>query len=485
MSDVRMKFFGNGADAERAIVSLEKKYDDLLNKVDQLAKRSKKAADESKTGFDDAAESVSDYVMNLVKGATVLGTFGAALASLKKDYDQLVEAQRKAAQGQITYAAAAREALINMSGQNPAAFHKRVGEISAATGVSPTNVVNALSNASSAQGNLADERTFDTTQKVLRFIPDVVEAQPAMSVAAMDIQRLEQNADAEDAIGFMNAVGKRVHVASQKDIGENVAPAIIDMAREGTGFRESAAIVAAITQGMNDPTGKRSRTATTALDTQLRAAFPDIDGGTDAIIRHLQQNPAERDKFLKTASFELAAGGTMKAILTQGSAVALDMDSALKEIPELTESERFYQSGLSRLESDPLLFNASVDRGIKAASERGHLANLQGGGAAINREGIGEFLSNNGIGAIERSLFLRSYDADVARGRDPLESALGVYESAKTEREMGGGMTAWMINMWDGERAKRENKAFDDMISTLKAIQNNTATQRNRNANGE
>ena len=83
---VKLEIFANAQAAEKAIVGLEKKYDDLQNKIRQAAKASKKSSDDAKTAFDGqavAVRGVEGSLLSLVgrvgAATTVIGLLGAAI----------------------------------------------------------------------------------------------------------------------------------------------------------------------------------------------------------------------------------------------------------------------------------------------------------------------------------------------------------------------------------------------------------------------
>lgn len=81
---VKFKYFGDGADLEKELVRLEKKHDDLENKVGQVSKRSRKASQTAVQGF-----------VAQVKGAANLS---AAYDGVKRVVAALTEQQRKLSQ---------------------------------------------------------------------------------------------------------------------------------------------------------------------------------------------------------------------------------------------------------------------------------------------------------------------------------------------------------------------------------------------------
>lgn len=105
-NDVKLKFFANAAAAEKAIVGLEKKFDDLQNKIKQVSKRSKETATESQSAF-------SSLENSMIKSTGAMGGALSRLAGLANP---------------VTIAFSAIAATVAAATQKNLEFSRSVGE---------------------------------------------------------------------------------------------------------------------------------------------------------------------------------------------------------------------------------------------------------------------------------------------------------------------------------------------------------------------
>ncbi len=272
---------------------------EALRKMGQTGRR---GGEETKTGMDQAKNAALGVASSVGLITSGVGLASAAVQALIADFKDLERRQDRAFRSQIDFATAVKQAILNAPDQTPAQVEATVNRISQATGALPRDVALAYSSAASAKGKLSPAAAEEATREALRLTADLPDAQATFAGVALDIRNLIPKASAKDALGFSLAVGSQARVVNPADIAENLVPGAVDLARQGSSLRAAAGVVSAITFGSGDTSGRSSRTAAIALDTQLREAFPDIQGIGDRI-SFLQNNPVARQAFLEGGKF--------------------------------------------------------------------------------------------------------------------------------------------------------------------------------------
>lgn len=96
---VKLQFFGSAAAAEKAIVQLEKKYDDLTNKLKQVSRESKRSTDQGTSGFMAMAGSVAKMAAGMVGVPALIGSMLSAQQSFRREAEQTAVAYDKMFRG--------------------------------------------------------------------------------------------------------------------------------------------------------------------------------------------------------------------------------------------------------------------------------------------------------------------------------------------------------------------------------------------------
>jgi len=312
---------------EEARPPLEK-YNEQKTKLEALLQKGKisqgeynAAVRQAKQHLDDAGQSgekafgskAIGFARELAGAIGLGGGIAGAVGLLRSEYESLIKVQRTANQLSMTAAQAQEAALTNLGATTVDEREKFVAEVGAMAsqlGVSESDVYKRASDALSARGDkpvYGPGGAMAAVKASYGFAPGDMAAGIAGAGAALDISAVT-GGTAEQSLGFLQAVGQKARITDPKKLAVNLPPALTAAMASGADPQTAAAMFAALTQGMADPTGESSRTASISLSQELRK----FEGGGDAWatlsmrdrIAKLQSDPELQQQFFADASFE-------------------------------------------------------------------------------------------------------------------------------------------------------------------------------------
>jgi hypothetical protein len=373
------------------------------------------------------------------------------VATLRREYERMLEAQGKAAGAHLGLAAAQEQAAFNL-GDDPTltieTLFSEVKKTASELGMNEADLTAAVSDALSARGDANAGQALRSVQaaaKLRRFAPEEL---PGLSASALDISK-GTGLDLEQSLGFLLMTGTQSRVTNMKDLSENIAPAIVGGMQMGARMDTSAALVAALSQGGVDPTGRTSRTGQTALLAQARefgratSGFFQQDQSAEQVIQIMLQNPAVAEQFLGSkklggfgATFEKKMAPAVEALFTPGTAVNRQFFNARGEFgkdPQVRYDQTVQQIG--QLESVQV---ARLKQNLDAQTNQLQLSNLRGAAGAVIREGLAEVEQAVGQSGLRSDFdtLMRDFAGGGAPTLDAADQALGVLESKLRGRKV-------------------------------------------------
>jgi hypothetical protein len=264
-----------------------------------LEKASESAAKKSQDGFktvDKEIVGVTDKVTRLASGLTILGTVWKSVTKLselyKQELDQIIERQKRSGQRQTEFAPAFRRA-----------FHAAGGEIKAddlyetlvkgANGVDPAELALTFEAASSASGKLGKKQVLASVMQTAKMRPDLdLESRSNLTTGALQLQK-EFGGTTEQAMAAVQQSFTTSRAESLSSFSKNVVPTAVSLHQMGRGkdsFEDLMSLAVGFGQGMNDPTGEKSRTSLIHLVKELKekAASKGLIGGDAGVMDTLQ-----------------------------------------------------------------------------------------------------------------------------------------------------------------------------------------------------
>jgi len=481
--EVKLKFSGDQASAERAIATLERK-------IQQLENNARHSTKSMRTG-------VTDFISALTGISGPIQAASKAMQVFKADWDDLLSRQRAAGDATEVFARELQQAANNAD--VPLSEVKaRLMDIVKTAQITPAAAAKLLNIGQAAKGTL-DESAIDKTiiaaSKVSALDEGTMEG---LVNTSLDIRKQIEGTTAEQSLGFILGAMAKTRVPDTEKFTKNVLPSIIGVTKlDNTPLEFSAALSAGITQAASDTEGRKSRTAMTALALQLRDAFPELEN-TETRVRALQESPELRDAFLRggtvngkklskmkfdvtgpdgevlqldtdRASFERQMVPAMEQVLTKGTFASNMLEEALKATPSLADSEAAFKRRAADQAADPnlrLALNAQrgrVDADLKKVND------LQGAEDAIARTRTDEQLKSAGFGSGQRYMIFAGANARYMFGGDEANYSQSLSDAVEAQRE---GLETYAQSAaeegWDPTAVNRQLEVLTEIRDSLR-----------------
>ncbi len=484
------------------------------------------------------------------KALSMLSRFGAALGItggiagaimlVRKEYQNLIEVQKEAARLSMDVAQAQETALINLGAETPKereSFIASVKKIASETGVSERSVYLRASEALSARGDASVAEAMRAVKASIRYSPGDEQAGIAAAGAALGIGRMVGGATPEEAIGYMQTVGRMARVTDPRRLAVNFPPAMAAVLGRGGDPRTAGALYAAMTLGMEDPMGESSRTATIALAEQLGTLVPgrrspgeiistlrrdagerqralgsaaglagtlplalaDPSGGmmtrsllgaaglagtvgrertlAERII-YLQTHPAAFKEFMEKASFEKRAGIPVEQLLSGKGPVAETFAALLPDVPDVRGAGRLFERRVGVRRGAELQKTAELDRALDAAIEGLAMADPMRARLGLLREKFQPLLKQAGMGATAAMLEeLAKGDASLASYRASIENQQYklLHPRSHWDIMMQSHDPRWVPRAQPTETDRKQAEVLERLLDVLRDIERNTS----------
>lgn len=374
----------------------------------------------------------------------VAGGFASVQAVIKLVGDEIrgvMELQKKAGDATVNLGAEQEALLQNLGGANAGQVAKDLKALSQRTGVAEGDVTRAVNESMAARGD------FDVSQvikavgsvgKIRKFAPTEM---AGLAAATIDTQR-QTGLGTDEALGFLLQMQGQSRTKSLRELAANMVPGVGGIMQFGADRATAGALLASMSHGMGDVTGAATRTASLQLAGQLR----EFGGGKPIgqTLAQLQQNPALREQFMSTASFEVAARPAVEQLLGGGK-VAQNF-AAARQAMQANPLDALAQAEKDRAAFSPIGL-AEKQLGLKNVAQQALLNNPRAAEAGIVREGLSEIeKSLPGQGALmnRARLALREFES----GAYPqFESAVSGLRETVQQRRQGRDDAAYSKGM--------------------------------------
>jgi len=314
---------------------------------------------------------------------TAVSLVRGEIDAMYEKWERMKEATKETADPQI----AALRNLGASSIEERNKFTKLIADLSERTGVSQEDLYSRASDALSARGDLPVTMAMRAVAASAQIAPESAEIGKPLAGVALDIAKIERGMSPEQAIGFTMGVGQMARVTETGSLAENVAPALTAGVANDASLQNAGALWAAITQGMADPTGRKSGNTTASLTTQLREFLPKV-GTMDERLKILQEDPKLRAKFLDDASFEKKAQATVEQILAGEGAAATAYEQFKTRIPGRQRSGEIFREQVGLIAGDEIQKTAAIARDFSTAAKNLELVDQDGARTGV---AMGEF----------------------------------------------------------------------------------------------
>ena len=188
-------------------------------------------------------------------------------------------------------------------------------------------------------------------------------------------------------------------------------------------------MVAALSQGIVDESGRVSRTSMVNLFKQLEEFDP--SRGIEETFEMLVQSPELRKSFLDSGTFEAKALSAVQNVFSKGTSENAALRSGLKTFSEV-DAQTQYDNVVAATEADPAAQAAMLKNRMAATAESIRSSDESGGMSGIIRDGLDEIrnaLGKSGFGSKLDQIF----EDFQTGGVQDIESAISALGKEKRE----------------------------------------------------
>jgi hypothetical protein len=260
---------------ERVAVEM-KRLNDLRAKGVLSAKDYDRAVKANAATLDDVG-TASDKSGGLIGGLTGkmagfvggLASAGTVITFLKSEYDALLERQGKSRDSNISLAAEQEALLMNLGGADSKEVTGQIRSLSQKSGIKEQDVTRAVNDAMAARGDMDVESVIDavaSAAKVRKFAPTEL---AGLAAATIDTQK-QTGLGTDESLGFLMQMQAQSRTKDLKSLAANFTPAVGGIMNMGADRETAGGLLAALSHGMVDVSGEKSKTTGISLATQLR-----------------------------------------------------------------------------------------------------------------------------------------------------------------------------------------------------------------------
>lgn len=265
---------------------------------------------QSRTAHLGATGSMSSMIAGLGQTAlaitgvgSAVGVFMVAARAIRAEWQNLLDAQKSAADKSVSFEDALTETRFNTSKFFSSDEAREISlDVAGEAGITPTRAAKLFGSTVTSTGVQTREdaeRALQATTAAAKLRPDLPDDELASLGAAAGSLSKEFNITPEAAIGFVNVVGQQANIDNLDQQIQNIVPVLAAGDQNGLTAAESGALFAIISQKGFDTEGATTRTAVSGFLTSLRTEFAgnkDLtrdDGSLNllAALDHLRDNP--------------------------------------------------------------------------------------------------------------------------------------------------------------------------------------------------
>lgn len=463
MGEVITKFTSDDREVQRAYDNLYKKHLALEQRMQQTAAAAKQAHDQEKSGIEGVVGSLTGLVGSYVSAQAMLSLYN-------RELQRKLELERKSLETNVSLAdaqAKMNRMMVGTSQKERDTVRSEAARIVAESGVPEREVAAGMADALAARGNLSFKAVTDAVRAAAKSAPEsnAGDTRTVTSGALLDLAKISGTTDAEKNLGSLLSMTTASRVRDQGLVARNLVPGLRGIMARGDTLKEAMGLESGLSHAIGDTEGAVTSTAALQLAEQLAKAMPD-EKSTAARIAALQKNAAERERFLKGASFEVKARPAIESLL-RGQDAAQMVRDATGQIATGAEAAGVAKGLFTMHEETAAGKLAASQRQIEAGAAAMSAADVAGARSALARKFIEEGPEKH-IHWFGR--MMNEFDLQI--GRNPL----AVSEHALREAKMmlRGGRTvgtpgaeqqiAILDRMY--EELKKQSAALDRMSRT-------------------
>ncbi len=198
-----------------------------------------------------------------------LASMSAIVATIRQEYDLLLERQGKSKDANISLATQQEALLMNLGGADAGGVLKSIRELSTKSGVKEENVTAAVNDAMAARADLAVGDVVNAVGSVSKIRKLAPTEMAGLAAATIDTQK-QTGLGTDQSLGFLLQLQGQARTKNLKSLAENFTPAVGGVMNFGADRQTAGAMLSALSHGMGDTTGAMTATSAIQLSKQLR-----------------------------------------------------------------------------------------------------------------------------------------------------------------------------------------------------------------------
>lgn len=324
------------------------------------------------------------------------------VSQLRAEYERLLEQQREARDAHLPLAAIQSQAVKNLGVDKEFDAKKLfqfIRQKSQEIGIDEVELTAAASDALSARGSGTARSALNSVLAAAKFERfGGRETLATLAGSASDIRKKTGLSD-EASLGFLSQIGQLSRVTRTEELSRNIAPAVVNALSSGASREFAGSMVAALSQGIVDTTGRVSRTGLTSVVTALERFEPGQN--IERTFEKLLTNQDARAQFFQTNSFEKKAQFAVRDLFTQGSEINNTFRAGLQTLRGNGPQAQFNRV-VSQTEGLESFRVARFNQYLTNTTNQAQLANVDGAISAAVRDsldGIRKALGKSGFGS--------------------------------------------------------------------------------------
>lgn len=436
----------------------------------------KKKLEDVGGGADKSGGLISGLTQKMGQFVAGLAGGSAIIATIRQEYDALIERQGKSADANIQLGAV-QENLINNGAD--ADVLAKVRKLAKSRGIKEEVIAQAVTETLSARGDMTIGDVTDAVGSVSKVKRLGTSSEMAGLGAAVLDTRKQTGLGTDAALGFLFQMQDSARTKSLNDLATNITPAIGGVMKLGADRSTAGALLASLSHGMGDATGANTATAGLSLADQLRKFAPGQDLGKT--IASLQGDAQLRQQFLSGASFEIKAKPAIEGLLSGQGAEARNF-AAFQQSLAVDPTSRLRKAESDRKAAGSITV-AETKQAFDSAENRFRVDDKEGATSAIVRESMKSLRDSLKKSRLESNV-AGLVDDVLSNGTQSLDDAIGSVSGIRDRQKR----SAYSRAVSDGAvtQDERQRIAYTDgllkeLVDQLKGLRSDQKGQQQQN----
>lgn len=430
--DVQISVTVDDAQAIRAWQRSRDSIEEYVASSRKIGPASRQNQQESSSFLQSTGKGLATVAAGFVGIGSALQAVNLASRLMFAEYDNLLQAQQKSAQANLSIGQLDAELITNSKGaeelgatpgERSDAIRALRSRIADDLQLTERQVSPILSQAVSSRGDLGIDKAAQAASLALALSPNDVSG--AQARTSLTLGLASGGVDVKSAAGFGLAAQEVLPIAQTEAAAQALGKTIPGARAFGVTAPEAAGLFGAFALSTNDTRGDQTATFLPKALGFIDKLAPNIERLGDQI-DFIQDNQQQFDLSLEKLPGEERFRPLFQQLL-KGTGQGLDVErqfiAARDSLPTLQQSGRVVDDTLEAFQASPSLRLLNLEQFFDRQIEKGQLEDIEGAKAGVIRDKLPDYLQSRGFGALDQDLVLKEFDARVLLGdQNPLNA---------------------------------------------------------------